>query len=215
MIEKLKLVHNNQKEENSVVLHPGLGDILFEHRRYVKNTFLQIKGHYEITYFGLNIISPSNELVSFSSMPHIEYNLIQQGLWKYDPCFSSKDLRKNTLVWWDDINIEKDFLETIKEIRLTNNRFTCGMTLSREANGFNFLYSYATNSNKKNLKEYYRTKIFGLIDIGDYFCDSILNLYSEYCVNHSLPRLNQLNSKASDFGQRPVLKLVVNNLNNG
>lgn len=212
MIEKLKLIHSSQKEEVRVSLYPSIIDILFEHRRYVKNIFLQIKGHYEVAYFGINIINPSNELVSFSSMPHIEYNLIRQGLWKYDHCFSSIKLHKNILLWWDDRNEEHLFSEQIKEIKLTSNRFKLGMTLSREIDGFHFLYSYATCSNMKNLKRYYNAQIFGLIDLGDYFCNSVLNIYSEYCGNYSLPRLTQSNSKASDLTSRSVLKLVVNNL---
>ena len=43
MIEKLKLIHNNQEKENIVSLHPSIIDVLFEHRRYVKNIFLKIK----------------------------------------------------------------------------------------------------------------------------------------------------------------------------
>lgn len=212
MIEKLKLVHSNQEIENSISLHPSIVDALFEHRRFVKNIFLHIKGHYEIAYFGINIINPSNEIVSFSSTPHIQYNLIRQGLWKHDPYFFSKTLNKNTLLWWDEVSTENPFSEQIKEIKLTSNHFKLGMTLSREINGFNFIYSYATCSNRKNLKEYYNAKIFGLIDIGDYFCNAILNVYSEYCGNYAFPRLNQLNSKASDSISRSMLKLVVNNL---
>lgn len=212
MIEKLKLIHSNQEKEDVVSLSPSIIDALFEHRRYVKNIFLQIKGHYEIAYFGINIINPSNELVSFSSMPHIEYNLIRQGLWKYDAYFSSKKLNNNTLFWWDNVGADNLFSEQIKEIKLASNHFKLGMTLSREINGFNFLYSYATSSNKKNLKEYYNAQLFGLIDLGDYFCNSILNAYSEYYGNYSLPKLSQLNSKASDPSLRSVLKLVVNNL---
>lgn len=212
MIEKLKLIHSNQEKEDPVSLHPSIVDALFEHRRYVKNIFLQIKGHYEIAYFGINIINPSNKIISFSSMPHIEYNLIRQELWRHDSCFSSKKLSKNTLLWWDDISADNLFAEQIKEIKLTSNHFKLGMTLSREINGFNFLYSYATNTHKKNSKEYYGEQIFGLIDIGDYFCNSVLNVYSEYCGSYSLPQLNQLNSKASDPTLRSMLKLVVNNL---
>src|SRR5580692_6569691 len=100
MIEKLRLVNNSQEKESSITLHSEVTDILFKHRRHVKNIFLQIKGHYEIAYCGINIINPSNELVSFSSMPHIEYNLIKERLWKYDPWFFSKTLHKNTLFWW-------------------------------------------------------------------------------------------------------------------
>lgn len=145
-------------------------------------------------------------------MPHIEYNLIHQGLWKYEPSFSSQKLSPNTLFWFDDLDVDSQLFEQIKQIKLTSNHFGFGMTLSRKIDGFTFLYSYATSSNKKNLKEYYEAQLFGLIDIGDYFCNSILNLYSEYCGNHSLPILNQLNSKITDSKNHSILKLVVNNL---
>ncbi|MFC3909314.1 hypothetical protein ACFORL_09550 [Legionella dresdenensis] len=212
MIEKLKLVRSQQVQEKMVSLHPHITDILFEHRRYVKNVFLQIKGHYDIAYFSINIINPSNELVSFSSMPHIEYNLIQQGLWKHDRCFSRKGLSKNTLLCWDNINADNLFVDQIKEIKLTANHFSFGMSLLREIDGFSFLYSFATESNKTDLKKHYDAQIYNLIDIGDYFCTSVLNLYAEYCNGHSLPQLNKFNSKASDPDIRSVLKLVVNNL---
>ncbi len=212
MIEKLRLIHSNQKKKSSVHLYPDIIDILFEHRRFVKNVFLQIKGHYQIDYFGINIINPSNEVVSFSSMPHIEYNLIRQGLWKYDTCFCSKEMSKNTLVWWDDTKDDNLFFEQIKEIKLTSNHFKLGMTLCREIDGFTLLYSYATSSNMKNLREYYSAQIFGLIDIGDYFCNSILKIYSEYCGSYVVPQLNQLYSKASAPKLRAGLRLVVNNL---
>ncbi len=211
MIEKPKLIHSHQDKKYCISLHPHIVDILFEHRRYVKSIFLHIKGYYEIDYFGINIINPENELVSFSSMPHIEYNLIQQKLWSYDRCFSSKDLNKNTLFWWDEINVDNPFIDQIKKIRLVNTHFKVGMTLSREMDGFYFLYSYATNSSKKELKEYYWSQLFDLIDIGDYFCNSVLNLYSEYCGNYFLPRLHQLHSKAPDWNIRSMLKLIVNN----
>lgn len=211
MIEKLRLVNNSQEKEYSITLHPEVTDLLFKHRRHVKNTFLQIKGHYEIAYFGINIINPSNELVSFSSMPHIEYNLIKERLWKYDPWFFSKTLHKNTLFWWDNISPDNLFVEQIKQIKLTSNHFNAGMTLCREINGFCFLYSYATSSTKKDLQEYYASQIFRLIDIGDYFCNSVLDIYSEYCGNHSLPKLNQLNSKATELSTGSILKLIVNN----
>jgi hypothetical protein len=212
MIETLKLIHSHAAQKGVVSLYPSITDVLFEHRRYIKNVFLQIKGHYEVAYFGINIINPSNELVTFSSMPHIEYNLIQQGLWKYDPCFSSREFSKNALHWWDEINAGNVFSEQINEIKLTSNHFTLGMTLPREINGFHFLYSYATSSNRQDLKAYYNQQIFGLIDLGDYFCNAALDIYSKYCDKYALPQLNLLHSKASDPSVRSGLKLVVNNL---
>ena len=211
MIERLKLVSSKQKKECSVTLHPDIVTILFEHRRFVKNIFLQIKGHHEIAYFGVNILNPENELISFSSMPHIEYNLIQQKLWKYDRCFSSRSLDKNTLYWWDPINAEALLADQIKEVKLTSNNFNAGVTLCRDIGGFRFLYSYATKTRQKDLQEYYTSQRVSLINIGDYFCKSLLDIYSEYCGNHTLPKLHHLSLKVPDHKVRSTLKLIVNN----
>lgn len=100
-------------------LHPSIVNILFEHRRYIRNIFLQIKGLYEISHFGINIINPTNELIAFSSTPHIEYNLIQQKLWQHDCCFYSRTLNVNTLFWWDGNSHENPFSRQIKRINLS------------------------------------------------------------------------------------------------
>lgn len=212
MIEKLKLVHHNLDKKNPVSLHPYIINILFEHRRHIKNIFLQIKGHYEIAYFGINMINAANELVTFSSLPHMEYNLIQQGLWHADPCFTAKDLSKNILYWWDEVNADPLFSEPIQWIRLKSNHFNLGMTVLREIKGFHFLYSYATYAKRQDLKQYYNEQIYNLLDIGDYFCNAALNLYVDYKEQAHSPQLHHNNTKAAEQDIRSTFKVIVNHL---
>lgn len=94
----------------------------------------------------------------------------------------------------------------IEKLRLVNN--------SQEKEHSITLHSEVTDilfKHRCHVKNIYASHIFGLIDIGDYFCNSVLDIYSEYCGNHSLPKLNQLNSKATELNTRSILKLIVNN----
>ena len=205
MTTELKLLDTAVSREIQATLHPNILDILFEHRRYIKNVFLNINGLYDIVHIGITIIDPVNEIIAFSSTPNIEYNLIRQNLWKNDLCFTPQLQSNNRLSWWEMQIAEID------NIKLKNNKFTFGMTITRQINDFCLLYSFATRSKKIKLREYYEANIFGLIDIGDYFYKSVLDVYSPYSVKYTPPELGNLISKASVVNNRSYLKLVVNN----
>lgn len=208
MIGKLKLVDRVVAKEAQTKLHPEILNILLENRRYVKSVFLEINGLYDIAHFGLTIVDPSNEMVVFSSTPNIEYNLIHQNLWKHDPCFSSLMQDDNGLSWWNTDQLV-DNGDEIERIKLQNNKFSFGVTISRPVNNFCFLYSFATRSKRDDLSEYYTSNIGELIDIGDYFYKSIMDIYSSYSIKYKPPTLGHLMPKASRSGCRPYLKLVV------
>lgn len=175
MIKTLTLVENIAA--HSVNLHPDVLTILFEHRRYIKTIFLNIRGLYEVDHLALTLIDPEGTIIVFSSTPNIEYNLIHQNLWKQDTCFSLHDGQANTLCRWSFDAQEQD----IKKIKLQNNKFNFGFTIPREVEQFKLLYSYATRSKNNDLHAYYEANIFGLMDLGDYFYKSTRDLYCEYC----------------------------------
>lgn len=204
MTTELKLLDTVVSKDISATLHSNILDILFEHRRYIKNVFLNINGLYDIAHVGLTIINPVNEITVFSSTPNIEYNLISQCLWKQDFCFTPQPHNNNRLVPWETLN------EEVEKIKFRNNKFTFGMTITRQVNDFCLLYSFATRSKKNGLREYYEENIFGLIDIGDYFYKSIVDVYSSHGVKYTPPKLSNLMSKSSVTSRRPYLTLVVN-----
>ncbi|OGV29999.1 MAG: hypothetical protein A3E88_07495 [Legionellales bacterium RIFCSPHIGHO2_12_FULL_35_11] len=205
MTTELKQLDTAAPKEIETTLYPKILDILFENRRYIKNIFLNINGLYDIAHIGVTIIDPASEIVVFSSTPNIEYNLIHQNLWKNDLCFSPRQHNNNRLSWWDTQ------FDEIEKIKLKNNKFTVGMTITRQVNDFCLLFSFATRSKKKDLREYYESNIFGLIDVGDYFYKSIMSIYSSISVKYTPPKLDNLMSKASVISSRSYLKLVVSN----
>ena len=207
MIHRLKLVDTLVTKEKNTKLHPEILTILFENRRYIKNIFLDIHGLYEISHIGMTIITPFYEMVSFSSSPNIEYNLIQQNLWKDDSCFSPWMPNKDNFSWWDDHKITGDF-EKVEKIKLKNNMFSFGMTICKQVNDFSLLYSYATRATRDDLREYYASHLLGLVDIGDYFYKSLRDIYASYDIKCTPPELNHLNSKMYATTIRPHLTLI-------
>lgn len=202
MMYELKQVECSPNKEHPIKLHPEVIEILFENRRYIKNAFSNLKGLHGITHMGMACIDPSHELIAFSTTPNIEYNLFSQDLWRDDHCFDKDIENKNSLLWWDYTN------EKIEKVKLTNNRFTMGMTLYRPIGDFAFLYSFATDEQASGLREHYNENLFSLIDMGDYFYKSLRELYSRYSQKYLPPELKEFNSKATGLNAKPFLRLV-------
>lgn len=206
MIKKSRL-NDIAQLDFSAKLHPEILTILYEHRRYIKSVFFELNGLYDICHFAVTIINPSKEIIVFSATPNIEFNLIKRELWQEDLCFSPELESTNKLCWWD-FN-QEEFLS--KKIKLENNRFTQGFTILRRVNNFCLLYSFATKSLRTDLKSYYESNCFGLIDLGDYFFKSIRPLYLSYNPKQIPPEMSTLFSKSSKFSTGNSLKLVVTN----
>ena len=165
MTNRLGLVEVSVLAQKQARLHSEIVTILFENRRYIKTIFLDIHGLYEIAHVGLTIIDPSADLVVFSSTPNIEYNLIQQNLWRNDPCFSPSIQNNHELSWWNDHKITSD----LEKIKLKNNRsFSRDIGApKRQTSKINkemFFQSGSRSFEQKN----FRQKTFNLKDNNDF-----------------------------------------------
>ncbi len=200
------------KEVSLVEFHPNILTILFENRRYVTKIFRDIIGFYGIDHISITIIDPSNEAIVFSTTPDIEYNLINQDLWRNDCLFSCKEVEDDIIVFWNKDN-NTPYLNKIYDIKHKKNNYNLGMTLVRKVGGFCLLYSFATRSKDGDLKEYYLNNIGGLTNIGDHFYKSIRDIYLSYCKLHVPPNITNFKSLLSMSKNKPYLKLVVDNIN--
>ncbi len=71
-------------------------------------------------------------------------------------------------------------------------------------------YSFATKSIDKNQREYYRSNISRLVDIGDYCYKLIRDIYLQYCDFYIPPKIQSLISKIHQTKSKQHLKLIVN-----
>lgn len=211
MKKNLQLIKNFHQEKTTLIsLHDDILDILFENRKFMKNIFQTINGLHEIHHFGLTIIDPLNKLITFSTTPSIEYNLINQNLWSYDPAFLKNPLKPNSIIWWDEL-LSSDKADQIKLIKLLNNGYTLGISIGQQLNDFTIIYSFATKSPDKNLKEYYIENLSGLIEVGNYCYKSVREIYLQYCEHQVPPKIQSLISKIYHTKSKQHLKLIVSN----
>jgi hypothetical protein len=210
------MIRNIIKDENQffyekkLVLNKNIVNILFENKHSIKKIFNEIVGLYDIAHFAITIINDSNEIVSFSTKPDIEYNLINKNLWNDDCIFSSRINQVDSLLSWDK-NLYNETFDERKKIKLYNNKFTYGMTIKRAIDDFCFLYSFATKNKRPDMSDYYLFHTSGLIDIGDFFYRSVRDIYKQYCEDYEPPKIGNLISKLSNNNKKSYLKLLVNN----
>jgi len=158
-----------------------------------------------IDHLAINIIDPKNRLVIFSTTPSVEYNLITQGLWKYDKSLSMNFQRDNRFYSWEKA-YEKEYFEELKLIKQINHGFSFGFNLSKKIESFQLIYSFATRHQNFELLEYYREYINELFALGDYGYKAIRSIYEQCIAKMNI--VQGINKDKSIRSFSPFLKLI-------
>lgn len=208
---KLNLIKNEKinikisDRSNEVSLHEDILEILIKSKENICNQFDNIRGTFLIDHLAINIIDPNNEILIFSSTPSVEYNVLAQGLWKYDKTFSVRYQKDNRFYCWEDA-YEREYFEDIKNIKEKKHGFTFGFNLAKEIESFQLIYSYATRYQKPKPLEYYKMYMNELYAIGDYNYKSIRKIYEQYVGELKAPEI--IKHKYAHPPSFPFLKLI-------
>lgn len=173
-------------------LHINVMDILFKHQSQISKKFSDIKGVFNIDHVAIIIVNPRNEMVLFSSAPSVEFNLIVQGLWKFDMSFNPGFHTEGKILFWEDA-YQNTYKKEIKYTKETQHNFSLGFNLIRKIQGFNLIYSFATRQNKSNLYEFYENLTQELISLGDYGYKLLRDIYGYYSDNYDPPIVDSSN----------------------
>lgn len=209
-MKKLKLIKSAYDElsigNKDIVLHESILDILFKQKGEIHRKLIDLRGTFLIDHVAIHIIDPNKRLVVFSITPSVEYNLIMQGLWRFDQSFSDSYQKSNSFYAWENAYL-KDYYERIKFLKEKKHGFTYGFSVSKKVEEFTFVYSYATRSKNNELEEYYRAHLSELITLGDYGYKLVREIYQHYCYPIEPPSLTSLEKKPPMVN----LKLIINN----
>lgn len=178
LVENQKAHTKKFSASNEVLLHEDILEVLFKYKEKICNKFHDIRGTFLIDHLAINIIDPNNKIIIFSTTPSIEYNLISQGLWKYDRSFSISYQIENRFYSWEKAYEEEQF-EKLKLTKQINHGFSCGFNLSTRIESFQFIYSFATRHQLPNLIEYYRGYVNELLAIGNYVFKAVNEIYEK------------------------------------
>lgn len=188
-------------------LHDSIMTILFKHKREIAKGLRDIKGIHNIDHVAIIIINPNREISIFSLAPSVEYNLIVNDLWKLDNTFNPNSLENHSLTWWENA-YHPSSINKLRQIKEDAHKFTFGLNLVQKIEEFTLIFSFATRSNIKNLKEYYLNLKDELFRIGAYGYKHIRDIYMQYSEPFIAPMLNSDNNLNV---RKPYLKLIINN----
>lgn len=198
-------------ENNDVVLHEDIINILFSHKQEVHKKLIDLRGAFLIDHIAITIIDPGGKVIIFSITPSVEYNLIAHNPWKHDFGFSIKFQKNNSFYIWEKA-YSKKFFNEIKQMKETNHGFTFGFNISKKIDSYNLIYSYATRNENSDLNDYYHSHVNELSRLGDYAYTLIHNIYKKY--NDSDAPLPTIDCNRNYFA-KPFLRLIVNNKREG
>lgn len=175
-------------------LHKEALNASYENRYFLKRTFSDVLGIHGINHCSINILSPNDEIMFFSSTPGHAFEICSRNLHHNDPIINPCNFKNKKRYSWYDANSEN----TLKELELAEIRervfnFHGGFVLVRNLSGFIIMYSYAFSENSNELEErsYENENVF--YAIGDWVCDKIKNLYQQY-NNIDTPLKRDMNS---------------------
>ncbi len=190
-------------------LHKDIVEILFRNKNDITRKLSDIQGFHYIDHVSIHIIDPDSCITIFSLTPSVEYNLIAQGLWRYDKSFFPFEYKDYSYFWWDEAYSNQQLLH-IKQLKEYKHNFTIGLCLVRKMSQFQIVYSYATRSQNDNLHAYYKSVMSELFLIGDYGLNLIGNIYAKYS-SYSLPYISR--QEADLLKKKSKIKLIVDNSN--
>lgn len=187
------------RSKKLVRLHPDAKITSFEHKHFILQIFKKnIQGILGIDYFSLMIVDRKNTISIYSSCPSLEFNLINDNLWKEDGIFNSVNHQDHAFFFWDELYspIFKKILIKEKEKKYA---FNLGFCVMKQLSDVFVIYSFATKS--QHHKQLYRHSKDTLSKIGDYFFNKLKNIHHQYVTRDS----------KESFTTKTSLKLVVDN----
>ncbi len=165
-------------------LHPNILEALFKHQSEITLKLSNVRGLFKLEHIAIIILNTHDEIIVFSSTPAVEFNLLEKELWQFDESFKPKNHLDGSFFWWEQAysNAHREVIKAKKE---SSYGFTLGFCLARKINEEHIIYSCATRSVEKNLRQYYEDHKKELLAIGDYAYELVHDVYAKYRGNAS------------------------------
>ena len=139
-------------------------------------------------------------MLFLSSNPTTGYNICSTPLWKLDGSISPTHFKNKSFYWWDETYMP----EAASAIMLRKENahgISRGFMLSKEVNGFFFVYSFGLEQNHLDNETYVQEHRDAYMQVGDFVYSALRDIYQEYCPEFLVPHLTKA----------PPLQVIINN----
>ena len=161
---------------DKLTLHPKAHDCLFQHYRALRNIFHDVLGHLELDYLSIVLISPSQELIYFSSSPSLELNLIELNLWQHDPILCI-DMLDEEIVVWNEI-YQNTALFKLRHYKMEKSGICFGLSIPSRFKQFKVIYSFGMYQHEAKLEQELTKNIITLKAMGKFCLQNIFEVFS-------------------------------------
>lgn len=164
---------------NDLAPHPQFLEVLFAFKNKVSNVFRDVLGIHEINHIALTRINSTNQILTFSSTPAMEFNLFNSPLWRYDQSYNPLWFNLCSQAYWQTLyNQERyDELYYIKQIK---HAFPIGLSLAAKIDEHYVIYSLASRKSCAHTHEIFSNKQEDFYKIGQY-CSNMLDPLFNHC----------------------------------
>jgi hypothetical protein len=174
-----------EKSCMEIAPHPQLLEALFIYKPKVSTVFRDVLGIYEINHIAITQISSTDQILTFSSTPAMEFNLFNSNLWLYDKSYNPNWFSQCSQAEWQSLYTEKryDELYYLKQVK---HHYPMGYTMAAKLENNFFIYSFASHRSCDQTREVFTHRYDELYKIGQYCSKMLSPLFQNY---YDLPSL--------------------------
>lgn len=165
--------------ENSpqkVVIHPRFFETLFADKRFVSGVFNDVLGLYQINHIAITRIDSSQQLLTFSSKPALEFNLFNSKLWWFDKTYDPQWFRLCTHANWQSLYQAKHYDELYHTKQIRHHLSNTLSLVSCQKDSY-YIYSIASIDTSELTKNLFINNPHDFYQIGHYCVNTLEHLF--------------------------------------
>ena len=170
--------------QQDLALHPQWLDRLFAHKSKTHAIFRDVLALHEVNHIAIAYISTNNTLLTLSSTPSLEYNMLSSALWRFDNTYNPDWFKQYGYASWQSLySAERyDELYYTKQIKP---HYPLGLSIAAALGQGHVIYSVASTSDSEYTREIFNTKHDELLQLGQYCTTHLLSLLVDDEAAHS------------------------------
>ena len=174
-----------------MALSPQWLNRLFAHKSKTRAIFRDVLALHEVNHIAIAYITAESTLLTLSSTPSLEYNMLSSGLWRFDNTYHPNWFKQNGHAYWQSLySTERyDELYYIKQIKP---HYPLGLSMAGPLGNGHVVYSIASSTDSDYTRDIFNTQRDELFQLGQYCSTHLLALLLEGDEAHSPHTLGTL-----------------------
>lgn len=170
-----------ETSSGKITCHPQLLNLLFACKQKAKQTFDDVLGVHEIDHVSLTYINNSQQILTLSSTPALEYNLFSSSLWKFDNTYNPEWYKHCRQLSWQSLYDPNRYDDLYYSKQLQHN-YPTGTSIAASIADEYIIYSLASHKDCEYTRALFANEQQTFYKIGQYCTPSLLPLMTD-CDN--------------------------------